>query len=139
MFFIMYGSSATKYFSRTDLLDLLMKARRYNTEVGITGILLYKEGNFIQVLEGEEQAVRTLFQKIEQDPRHLGVIVLLQGVEAERQFPDWSMGFRDLNDPEVIALPGYNEFLNTPLTSTEFRKDITRCQQLLLVFKRNMR
>lgn len=139
MFFIVYASSATKHFSRSELLALLTKARATNTKLGITGILLYKDGNFIQVLEGEETAVRALYAKIEKDVRHAGIIVLLQGNELERQFPDWSMGFRDLNDPNVLALPGFNEFLNTPLTGAEFSKDLTRCQRLLLVFKKNMR
>lgn len=139
MFFIIYASSATKSFSRPELLELLTKARATNTELGITGILLYKDGNFIQVLEGEEAAVRALYTKIEKDARHAGIIVLLQGNEAERQFPDWSMGFRDLSDPDVLGLPGFNEFLNTPLTGTEFSKDLTRCQRLLWIFKRDMR
>jgi len=139
MFFIVYASSATKHFSRSELLALLTKARATNTKLGITGILLYKDGNFIQVLEGEETAVRALYAKIEKDVRHAGIIVLLQGNEPERQFPDWSMGFRDLNDPNVLALPGFNEFLNTPLTGAEFSQDLTRCQRLLWFFKKNMR
>ncbi len=139
MFFIVYASSATNSFSRSELLELLTKARTTNTKLGITGMLLYKDGNFIQVLEGEEAAVRALYAKIEQDARHAGIIALLQGNEAERQFPDWSMGFRDLNDPNVLALPGFSEFLNTPLTGAELSKDLTRCQRLLWLFKKNMR
>lgn len=139
MFFIIYASSATENFTRDQLLELLAKSRSNNAAIGVTGILLYKDGNFIQVLEGEEDVVRTLYAKIAKDTRHKGITRLLQGVEAERQFPNWSMGFRDLKDPDVAALPGYTEFLNTPLTGTEFAGDPTRCQRLLLVFKRSMR
>jgi hypothetical protein len=62
---------------------------------------------------------------------------MLQGRNEERQFPDWSMGFRDLNSPDVLATPGYHEFLNTPLTDKQFFVDSTRCQKLLLTFKKS--
>jgi hypothetical protein len=101
-------------------------------------MLLYKDGNFLQVLEGEEETVRNLYTKIGGDPRHHGLLTLIQGPLAERQFPDWSMGFRDLNSPDVQSMPGYTEFLNTPLTGAEFSADPTRCQKLLMTFKRTM-
>jgi hypothetical protein len=53
MFSIVYVSSALKPFSKTDLLTLLEKSRENNTSLGISGMLLYKDGNFMQVLEGE--------------------------------------------------------------------------------------
>jgi hypothetical protein len=48
------------------------------------------------------------------------------------------MGFRDLQSPEARAIPGYSEFLNTPLTAREFSEDPTRAQKLLLTFKKTM-
>ena len=92
----------------------------------------------MQALEGEKEKVLALFETISGDPRHRGVLVLKQGEESERQFPDWSMAFRDLNSPEVQALPGFSEFLNTPLTDKEFSENPTRCQKLILTFKRTM-
>ena len=92
----------------------------------------------MQVLEGEEGAVRSLYEKIRDDPRHGGEITLQQGFVEERQFADWSMGFRDLDSPEVRSTPGYSEFLNTPLTGDEFSDDPSRAQKLLLTFKRTM-
>jgi hypothetical protein len=138
MFFLVYVSSAVRPFSPSELTDLLAKCHENNAKLGITGMLLYKDGNFMQVLEGEEEAVRTLYAKIGHDPRHRGLLTLLQGPLAERQFPDWSMGFRDLNAADVLSTPGYSEFLNTPLTGEEFSSDPTRCQKLLMTFKRNM-
>lgn len=138
MFFLVYVSSAVRPFSRADLEDLLATSRDNNARAGITGMLLYKEGNFMQVLEGEEGPVRALYDKIGDDPRHRGEIVLRQGFTEERQFPDWSMGFRDLQSPEARAIPGYSEFLNTPLTGREFSEDPTRAQKLLLTFKKTM-
>ncbi len=138
MFFTIYASSATTPFSHSDLLNLLAKSRENNEKLGITGMLLYKEGNFMQVLEGEEAVVRSLHAKIERDPRHKGMSTLLWGTQEKRQFPDWSMGFRDLNRIDVQSVPGYSKFLNTPLTSAAFSSEPTRCQKLLQTFKEIM-
>ncbi len=138
MFHIVYVSSAVRPFSSSELVELLSKAHVHNSNVGITGMLLYKDGNFMQVIEGEEEAVRTLDAKIKRDPRHRGMLMLLQGPLTERQFPDWSMGFRDLNAVDVHSIPGYTEFLNCPLTEAEFSKDPTRCKKLLMTFKKIM-
>jgi Sensors of blue-light using FAD len=138
MFFLVYVSSATRPFSREDLRVLLETCRKNNAELGVTGMLLYKDGNFMQVLEGDEGAVRGLYARIAADPRHGGEITLQQGFAEGRQFPDWSMGFRDLDSPEAHADQGYNEFLNAPLTGREFSGDPSRAQKLLITFKRTM-
>jgi len=137
-FFLTYASTATRGLSKADLNKLLAQCRKNNAELGITGMLLYKGGNFMQVLEGEESTVRSLYAKIGSDPRHKGEILLQQGTLEERQFPGWSMGYRDLESQEARSIPGYSEFLNTPLTGREFSTDPVRAQKLLLSFKRNM-
>ncbi|MGZ9275274.1 MAG: BLUF domain-containing protein [Nitrospira sp.] len=138
MFSLVYISSAVIPFSSAELGDLLTISHRNNASLGITGMLLYKDGNIMQALEGEETAVLNLYAKIRRDPRHRGVLTLVQGPLGERQFPSWSMGFRDLKSDQVDATIGYNEFLNTPLTGKEFLSDPTRCQRLLLTFKKSM-
>jgi len=138
LYFLVYVSSVIKPFSPDEVNALLVASHRNNTAMGITGMLLYKDGNVMQVLEGEEEAVQKLYAKIGDDPRHRGLLTLIEGPLAERQFPDWSMGFRDLAAADVSALPGYNEFLNTPLTGLEFSSNPTRCQKLLTTFKKSM-
>ncbi len=138
MFHLIYVSSAAYLFSNDELRALLETCRENNSRQDITGLLLYKEGNFMQVLEGDEELVQGLHAKISRDPRHNGLLTLLQGAVAEREFPDWSMGFRDLDSPEIRALPGYNDFLNIPLTSGEFLANPSRAQTLLRVFKSRM-
>jgi hypothetical protein len=110
MFYLIYASAAGKLFSKEQLVDLLAKARPNNAALGVTGMLLYKDGSFMQVLEGVEAAVRTLFEKISRDSRHKMISIIHQGNVDERQFPDWSMGFRNLNSPEVQSLPGTMSF-----------------------------
>jgi hypothetical protein len=138
MLFLVYLSSADTLFSPAELHDLLTHIRAKNARLGITGVLLYKDGNFMQLLEGEPDVVRALYTTIQRDPRHHGVLILLQGPLAERQYPDWSMGFRDVNAAEVQSMPSYSEFLNTPLTGEEFASNPSRCQKLLLTFKKYM-
>jgi hypothetical protein len=138
MFALVYVSSAVNEFSPPELVDLLKTSHDNNAALDVTGMLLYKDGNFMQVLEGDEQVVRTLYAAIGRDPRHRGALVLTQGPIAERQFQDWSMGFRNLNTTEAISTPGYSEFLNTSLTGAEFSVDPTRSQRLLTTFKKSM-
>jgi hypothetical protein len=136
MFYLVYVSVAAENVSRDELLDILAKSRTANAEAGITGMLLYKDGNFMQALEGEEAAVLELYARIRRDPRHLGIVTLVEGQRESRCFGDWSMGFQDLSAPEAREVSGYSDFLNTPLTAEEFSKDPGQCERLLWAFKR---
>ena len=138
MYHLIYLSSATHLFSPAELQALLEQARVKNARLGITGILLYREGNFLQLLEGETSVVESLYQTILRDARHQGCIRLLDGVIAERAFPEWSMAYRDLSQSEA-NLPGFNQFLNTPLTQTEFAHKPNEVRTLLNLFKQNLR
>ena len=136
MFSLVYVSSAVQLFSGADLLDLLDVSRRNNAALEITGILLYRDGNFIQVLEGEEGRVRALQAKIAQDFRHRGMFVLLQQHQDSRIFPDWAMGFRDLTHAEAHP-PGFSEFMNVGFLDPSLREP-SKAQRLLLSFKTAM-
>lgn len=136
---VVYTSTATEPFSKTALMELLRGSVRRNSRAGITGLLLYQNGAFMQVLEGEKAALMELFEKISHDPRHHHIIRLIQGPIPGRNFPDSAMACRDLNSPELRRLPGYSEFLNTPLNGELLAKDLPTCKRLLLLFKRNIR
>jgi hypothetical protein len=137
-FFHVYSSVATKPFTESELLELLTRSREANSKLGLSGMLLYKNGDFLQVLEGPEEVVRTMIRKIRLDPRHNCMLKLLEGDYAERQFPYWHMGFRNLDTAEAKNTPGYTEFLNTPL-SVGLAADPTVCQRLLHLFKERER
>lgn len=136
--FLLYLSSATNLFPRSELDDILGISRRNNKALGVSGILLYKDGNLMQLLEGEKRAVVDLYAKISRDPRHHDLTMIWDGTQEQRQFPSWSMAFRDLDGPDARTTPGFSEFLTTPLTGAELAKDVTNCQQLLNLFKRSM-
>ncbi len=74
---ICYVSTATREFSNSEIKDLFQKWKKKNKEEQIQGILLYSEGHFFQVLEGERTAVLALFSKVNKDARHSGIIQLL--------------------------------------------------------------
>jgi hypothetical protein len=138
MYSLLYVSSAAELFTRPDLDALLAIARENNTRLQVSGMLLYKDGNFMQLLEGEKAAVIALYEKIVRDPRHTGPITLLQGEVPQRSFEQWSMGFRELKAARDPHLPGYDDFMNTPLNSGDFVTHPTRAQKLLLIFKEKM-
>jgi hypothetical protein len=138
LFQIVYTSTATKSFDRAELMELLKGSVQRNTRAGITGLLLYKDGTFMQALEGETAVVIALFSKISHDSRHHHVIPLIHEPIEHRHFSSSAMAFRDLNTPELKNLPGYSEFLNAPLNGELLVKDIPACRRLLLLFKQDI-
>ena len=136
MYTLTYISSALQPLSTVELVELLNRSRAKNTRLGITGMLLYKSGSFMQVLEGDETTVRRLyFDEIARDFRHHHQVVLLEQQQPDRDFTAWSMGFYNLDSPELRDLPGYSEILNVKLTDPSFFSDPTRAQRLLLSFR----
>jgi hypothetical protein len=134
MFRIIYVSSASKYFDLSEIETMLDLAREKNARIGITGMLLYKDGNFLQCLEGEEEAVTKLANIIQNDPRHIGFLVLMRCPAERRLFPDTPMGFHDLAAEPLIQHPGFTDFIDSPLTRATFSLDPSRSLNLLSLF-----
>lgn len=89
--------------TRAELRALLALSVRRNRALGVTGMLLYAHGGFMQLLEGEEGAVKDLFDFVRRDDRHRRVTVLVQGPVAQRTFADWAMAYRCLDDEAAEA------------------------------------
>lgn len=106
-YYLVYLSAATQIYSDTDIIQILTVSRKNNAENDITGILLYHDGSILQVLEGERRAVTELYQKIKTDERHKNVIQLVEGNSEERNFADWSMGFKAVNYSDWNEYEGY--------------------------------
>lgn len=107
MYHIVYQSTAVGHPTTADLKWLLQQSRTNNAALGITGLLLYGNGNFLQVLEGEEQAVQLIYARIVVDQRHMHVLKLSDGPIERRIFGDWSMGFQPLKSDDFVRLTGY--------------------------------
>lgn len=112
MLSIVYSSTETQPFSNDDLAALLETSRTNNQSRSVTGLLLYKDGQFMQTLEGDEVNVREAIEVISADPRHTDVKVLLETQIDKRQFEEWTMGFRLLSDEALEVIPGYNDFFD---------------------------
>lgn len=107
---LIYTSQATQPLSADGLHALVRRARERNTAAGITGLLLYVDDAFLQVLEGRREAVHALYDHIIRDRRHTGAYVLLDTPIRRRSFGDWSMGYAGVTRADLAALPGLSDF-----------------------------
>ncbi|EGJ09184.1 MULTISPECIES: BLUF domain-containing protein [Rubrivivax] len=89
---LMYVSRAVPALDPEELQAILRASRAQNPALGITGVLCYSDGIFVQVLEGGRSAVNRLYARIVGDPRHTEVEILVYEEIAERRFAGWSMG-----------------------------------------------
>ena len=111
MLSLTYFSTASSALGKDELVGLLDHVRAKNDALGLTGMLLYSDGSFVQTLEGPDEAVEEAFGRIAVDPRHRDVFVALREAVTERAFPTWSMGFREISREESETLPGFNDYL----------------------------
>jgi hypothetical protein len=139
MITLIYASSAVQLMSQEELITLLTKAREKNKSLNITGMLLYKDGNFLQILEGPEAEVTALFDTIKRDPRHRGVIRIMKRAIEARQFSEWEMGFTQIDPAMAEKLPGYSAFLTDSFDPEHFQKNPSVAYRFLLTFKEIIR
>ncbi|GER58254.1 hypothetical protein ULMA_03620 [Patiriisocius marinus] len=110
---IIYTSHATNEYNKRDLLDLLHESRGYNSIDNISGVLMYRDGYFLQIIEGEDSLVDDLVKRIANDTRHDDIKIINDALVEQRLFPGWSMGCADFEDPTLSLIPGIsNEFTN---------------------------
>jgi hypothetical protein len=88
--------------STDDLEELFGYTLKYNTEHNITGILLYKSGSFLQVLEGAKDTLLSIFERIEEDPRHKEIFTILKGPSKKRIFGDYASRFSIVKTEEDL-------------------------------------
>lgn len=112
LYSLAYESQASVPFTEPDLLDLLARSRAKNAGLEITGILLYRQGTFLQVLEGDRDRVDELYATISADARHHAVDTVLVEDRAVRRFPEWTMGFADV-DGHLGDVDGFNDVLTS--------------------------
>lgn len=108
---IVYVSCARGPLKKEILAAILRASRRNNPALGITGLLLYIGGNFMQAIEGPEEQTAALMEKIKRDPRHHDLRVLATFAIEQRYFPDWSMGWREASDLSDAEREGISSFL----------------------------
>jgi hypothetical protein len=107
-----YSSVATPLFRDDGVEELLAQARSANAEADITGMLLYVDRGFFQVLEGHPLRIKPVFAKISADPRHERVTQIIYEPIARRTFGQWTMGYPSLENRELHAIIGINDFFS---------------------------
>lgn len=137
MYYLIYTSLAKAPWGAESLQDLLERSRAKNARLNVTGMLLYQKGTFLQILEGPRAAVLELYNTIKRDPRHSDVFTIDRGEVRARSFPEWSMGFADMDQFE--GQPGFEEFVDVNLASKVFRDDALRAKDLLMSFHEKMK
>lgn len=106
---LLYASRAAKPMGDAELAAIVKQSREHNPAEGLTGLLCYTEGVFIQVLEGGRAAVNARYKKIIEDPRHQDVQLLSYEEISERHFAGWSMGQVNLQRLNPALMLKYGE------------------------------
>jgi len=107
--YVSYMSHQSRVMSDEDINNLLFQIREKNKRLAITGLLLLIQGKFVQYIEGPKSEINSVYESIKVDPRHNELLLLDSGEIEERQFLDWSMAYKKINDSMVEDLTGYKD------------------------------
>lgn len=97
MLCVLYTSFARDGVTEADIRDVLRVSVKKNAQLGVTGVLVYGDGLFLQVLEGPDSSVRTLLRTIAADPRNHGMRMVIEETITRRHFPEWAMAYGRLD------------------------------------------
>lgn len=125
-----YVSQATKTMDEQALRDLLDQARTHNLRHCVTGVLIYCDGSFFQVVEGEQQALDRLYDNLLGDTRHRDLRRLYYRALAQRDFAEWSMAFREYRDLADVPVPGFSALLSTGELPVDGASEVGRMIQM---------
>jgi Sensors of blue-light using FAD len=132
---LVYVSKAARSMEQADLLSLLRQARASNQRDAITGLLLYRRGRFMQMLEGPNQKVRALYNRIGMDARHVQPTTLIKFKPEGRLFADWAMGFVAMDALPDADLVGFSDFLRQDFTDPSWADAPHQALSLLRRFR----
>jgi CheY-like chemotaxis protein len=104
VFQLFYHSRASPLLTEAEVYQLLSHARQANAAADVTGLLVYRESRFVQVLEGPEAQVRAAYARIARDPRHTQIMVVGEAANRPRHFARWSMAWGHGSEPTVARL-----------------------------------
>lgn len=128
---IAYTSKAKINFSKRDLLNLLHDSRAFNLLDNITGVLIHKDGCFLQIIEGEPKDVKNLLERLKKDTRHENFKILEDILSETRLFNDWAMGCADFDDPSLSFIPGIRKDLSNPENIKNFTERLPEISTIL--------
>lgn len=102
---LVYTSTAKLPITYKEITDINSQAKLNNKGNHLTGVLLYQDGYFLQLLEGDQENVHNTFKKISKDRRHNTVKILVDQAVGKRLFPEWDMTLKSIQvlDPVLAA------------------------------------
>jgi hypothetical protein len=130
---IIYCSAASAEFDEACIASILEQSRASNAARGITGMLLYVQRCFFQVLEGDPAVINPVYETIQLDPRHYRITRIIAEPIAQRSFGEWTMGFSTLAAAQAGSLLGENDFFSSAACLTEMNEG--RAKKLLSAFR----
>ena len=131
---IVYVSRAVKLMSSIDLSVLLKQSRKRNSELSLTGMLLYKDKSFIQLLEGPSESVKMVIECIKKDHRHVNFSALVNKDVNSRAFSQWSMSFVNL-DVENNQPEGFVDYFSDASIVDDLIATPSKAVELLAYFR----
>lgn len=93
---LVYVSNRKLTCTQEEIDKIVASCKKNNPELGITGVLLYSDTKFIQLVEGESKTITSLYDKIKTDTRHANAIMISYNPIKERAFPSWHMGTKQV-------------------------------------------
>ena len=105
---LVYVSNRKPNCTSEEIENILASCKKNNPPLNITGVLLYSDKKFIQLVEGESDVIMPLYDKIKLDPRHSNTMMISYSPIKQKSFPSWHMATKDI-----------------PKNSVDFRTDIT--------------
>ncbi len=133
---LIYVSSAIRELSDRELDEILVSSVKHNTAQGITGMLLYSAGNFMQVIEGPASAIDETYARICADPRHRHIFLLSRESAEQRLFPAWHMGFHRLTQADAAAHPAFAPLFADGFNATRIGAEAGLATDLLKQFSK---
>jgi hypothetical protein len=130
---IIYCSAASAEFDEAGIASVLERSRASNAVRGITGMLLYVQRCFFQVLEGDPAIINPVYETIQLDPRHYRITRIIAEPIVQRSFGEWTMGFSTLAPAQAGSLLGENDFFASAACLTEMNEG--RAKKLLSAFQ----
>lgn len=134
---LVYLSSTRWLLTADDVARILDSSLRNNARDNITGILIYRSGSVMQLLEGEADLVHRLFEVIKRDERHHRITLLYDIPVKERDFTGWSMAYRNLDVVSDLPPVGYSALLDDNFDMSSIEP--ARARQILTLFKAPLR
>jgi hypothetical protein len=129
-----YCSASKKAnFTESDLGQLLDECREKNAKVDITGMLLFRDNTFFQIIEGDRAVIDALFEKLSVDNRHTRITKIIVESIDQRSFGEWTMGYSKITIKELAEIPGLNDFFAKGISYFELGEG--RAKTLLGAFK----